>query len=122
MDEEPNRSISLPELLTVSVMVLLLFMGAVFVWRSNPERINTDSHGSITATLTRIESAKARYAADNRLPTGTWLTLSHLQKAGYLSTTAGFPSDIHFVPGMVGENTTYHFADGVHKDHPEPPR
>lgn len=107
---------SLPELLIVSGIVMLLFVGAVFVWREDSGQKN-GSHGSITKTLTRIESAKSRYAADNRLPNGTWLTLSTLQKAGYLSTASNFPSDIHFVPGKVGENTTYHFADGAHKDH-----
>jgi hypothetical protein len=69
-----------------------------------------------------MEAAKSQYAADNRLPPGTWLTISTLQKSGYLPATNGSPDDIHFVPGAVGENVTYHFADGAHIDHSAPPR
>lgn len=112
---------SLPEILVISVVAILLVVGAMVVWRRDPER-NTADHGAVTTTLAHIERAKARYAADNRLPDGTWLTLSTLRKAGYLTPSEAFPPDVHFVPNRVGENTTYHFADGSHTDHPAPVR
>ncbi|MBC8134786.1 MAG: hypothetical protein H8F28_02735 [Fibrella sp.] len=121
MNDEPIRSMSLPELVVVSVVAVLLVAGAVFVWRTDPKKKN-DAHVSITATLTRIESAKTQFAANNRLPDGTYVTLSTLQKEGYVHGSGEFPTDIHFVPGKVGENTTYHFADGSHKDHSAPPQ
>ncbi|MBC7808216.1 MAG: hypothetical protein H7145_18955 [Akkermansiaceae bacterium] len=121
MYDEPSRSLSLPELLMISIVALLFVGGAVLVSRGGTSP-RDNVRRSIPGALTRIETAKALYAAENRLPPDTWLTLSELQKKGYLSAAAHFPTDIHFVPGKVGENATYHFADGAHADHPKPPR
>ncbi len=121
MHDEPSRSLSLPEILIISAVALLLVGGTAFVWRTDPARKNV-AHGSIPGALARIESAKAQYAADNRLPPETWLTIAALRKSGYLSGQGDFPTDVHFVPGKVGENTTYHFADGQHADHAAPDR
>lgn len=112
---------SLMELLVTSVIAVLFVGGAAFVWRGDPARKNSVRH-SIPGSLTRIEAAKELYAAENRLPQGTWLTLSMLQRKGRLPASADFSTDIHFVPGRVGESTTYHFADGSHKDHAAPPQ
>lgn len=116
MNEETSRSMSTPEILLVSVAALALLAGAMFVRRADSERRNI-APASIATALTRIETAKAQYATDYRLPTGSYLTLSQLQKTGYLSVSAGLPEDVHFVPGKVGENVSYHFADGSHRDH-----